>query len=166
MTHSRNFLTKLAFATLFASVSSFSGCSKDEAATELKEAEAAVESSAKEVAEDIGSLVDEGEEMASELGEKAQAYLAPLKDKFSNLEELKDTPEQLKTAVAEMIESLEQKAEDVELPETVSATLAKVKEKLIALRDYLEGEYEQAKIDEHVQEIMESVKSGLGLSQE
>ena len=166
MTHSRISLTKLAFATLFASVTSFSGCSREEAAKELKKAEAAAEGAAKEVAEDVGAAVEEGEKMASELGEKAQAYLAPLKDKFSNLEELKDTPEQLKTAVVEMIESLEQKAEDVELPETVSATLAKVKEKLIALRDYLEGEYEQAKIDEHVQEVMESVKSGLGLSQE
>jgi len=166
MTHSRISLTKLAFATLFASVTSFSGCSKDEAATELKEAEAAVEATAKEVVEDVGSVVEEGEKMASELGEKAQAYLAPLKDKLGNLEELKDTPEQLKTAVVEMIASIEQKAEDVKLPETVSTALAKVKEKLIALRDYLEGKYEQAKIDEHVQEIMESVKSGLGLSQE
>ena len=166
MTHSRISLTKLAFATLFASVTSFSGCSREEAAKELKKAEATAEGAAKEVAEDVGAAVEEGEKMASELGEKAQAYLAPLKDEFSNLEELKDTPEQLKTAVVEMIESLEQKAEDVELPETVSATLAKVKEKLIVLRDYLEGEYEQAKIDEHVQEVMESVKSGLGLSQE
>ena len=166
MTHSRVILTKLAFATLFAAVTSFSGCSKDEAATQLKEAEAAVEETAKDVGEDVRSAVEEGERMASELSEKAQAYLAPLKDKFSNLEEVKDTPEQLKAAVAEMIESLEQKAEEVELPETVSATLAKVKEKLIALRDYMEDEYEQAKIDEHVQEIMESVKSSLGFSQE
>ncbi|WP_146531417.1 hypothetical protein [Novipirellula artificiosorum] len=159
-------MTKLAFATLFASVTSFSGCSKDEAATELKEAESAVEASAKEVAEDVGAVVEEGEKMASELGEKAQAYLAPLKDKLGNLEELKETPEQLKTAVAEMIASIEQRAEDLKLPESVSTALANVKEKLIALRDYLEGEVEQAKVDEHIQEIMESAKSGLGLSQE
>ncbi|MCO6042855.1 hypothetical protein NG895_02940 [Aeoliella sp. ICT_H6.2] len=140
------------------------GCSREEASSDLKKAEAAAEGAAREVTEDVGAAVEEGEKMASELGEKAKAYLAPLKEKFSNLEELKKSPEQLKTAVAGLIESIEQKAEGVKLPETVSTTLAKVKEKLIALRDYLEGEYEQAKIDEHVHEIMESVESGLGLS--
>ena len=79
---------------------------------------------------------------------------------------MKETPEELKTAVAKLIGSIEQKAQDIKLLETVSTTLAKVKGKLIALRDYLEGEYEQAEIDQHVHEIMESVKSGLGLSQE
>lgn len=166
MAHVRTPLNKLAFVACFAAATSFGGCSTEEATEELKKAGAAAEGAASEVAEDVGAVVEEGEKMAGELGEKAQAFLTPLKDKVGNLEELKKSPEKLKTAVGEMIESIEQKAEGIELPETVSKTLATVKEKLVELRDYLEGEYEQAKIDERVQDIVDSVKSGLGLSKE
>jgi hypothetical protein len=98
------------------------------------------------------------------LGEKAMAYLSPLKEKLGNLESLKDKPEELKTAVTELIQTIEDKAADIELPEAVSNTLATVKERLVALKDYLQGEVEQAKIDEHIQKIMDAVKSGLGMS--
>ncbi len=52
-----------------------------------------------------------------------------------------------------------------QLPETISTALAGLKEKLLALKAELEGEMDQAKIGQHVQEIMDSVKSGLGISQ-
>jgi len=59
------------------------------------------------------------------------------KDELSSLDELKATPEELKARVSEIIESIETKAEGIELPETVTKALEGIKEKLIALRDYL-----------------------------
>jgi chromosome segregation ATPase len=156
----------LPIALLAASLLSVSGCNKQEATKELKEMEAAAEEGAAQVAEDVEAAVEEGEKMASELGEKAMEYLTPLKDELSSLDELKATPEELKARVSEIIESIETKAEGIELPETVTKALEGIKEKLIALRDYLQGEFEQSKIDEHVKEIMDSVKSGLGMSQD
>ena len=111
-----------------------------------------------------GDAAAKGKEMASELGENAMAFLAPLKEKLGNLDSLKETPEKLKTAVTELIASMEQKTEGFKLPEAMSQTLATVKEKLVALRDYLEGEYEQAKIDEKVQDIVDAMKSGFGMT--
>jgi chromosome segregation ATPase len=156
----------LPIALLAASFLSVSGCNKQEATKELKEMEAAAEEGAAQVAEDVEAAVEEGEKMASELGEKAMEYLTPLKDELSSLDELKATPEELQSRVSEIIESIETKAEGIELPETVTKALEGIKEKLIVLRDYLQGEFEQAKIDEHVKEIMDSVKSGLGMSQD
>lgn len=143
-----------------------SGCSKEKAAETVKNAEEAVEEAAETVANDAGKVVKEGEKLASELGEKALAYLSPLKEKLGNLENLKETPDELKKAVTELVQSIEDKAEDIELPEAMSTALATVKEKLVALKDYLEGEVDQAKIEEHIKEIMDSVKSGLGMSAE
>ena len=42
--------------------------------------------------------------------------------------------------------------------------MASVKEKLVELKQYLEGEYEQAEVDKKVDDIISSVKSGLGMS--
>lgn len=117
----------------------------------------------KQVATDLG---EKGEELASELGEKAMAYITPLKEKLGNLEGLKESPEELKKAVADLIAAIEKKAEDLELPETISSALATVKEKLVALKEYLEGEVDQAKLDERVKEISESVKSAFGFAKE
>ena len=156
----------LPIALLAALALSVSGCNKQEVTEELKEVEAAAEEATAQVAGDVETAVEEGEKMASELGEKAMEYLTPLKDELSSLDELKATPEDLKARVSEIIESIETKAEGIELPETVTKALEGIKEKLIALRDYLQGEFEQAKIDEHVKEIMDSVKSGLGMSQD
>jgi DNA repair exonuclease SbcCD ATPase subunit len=149
------------------------GCD-DQASQTLKRAEESAESAAATIAEDAGELVKEGEaaasdaieqgkQMASELGEKATAYLTPLKEKFGNLESLKGKPEELKTAVNELLQSLEQKTEDIQLPEAISTALATIKEKLIALKEYLAGEVEQSQLDQRLQEISESVKSGLGM---
>ena len=143
-----------------------SGCSKEEAEQTVKKAEESAEEAADTIAEGTSDIVEKGSEMASQLGEAAMAYLGPLKDKFGNLESLKESPEELKKAVTELIQSIEEKAEGLELPEAISNTLATAKEKLVALKEYLEGEVEQAKIDEHIKSIMDSIKSGLGMSTE
>ena len=111
-----------------------------------------------------GDAAAKGKEMASELGENAMAFLTPLKEKFGNLESLKDTPEKLKTAVSDLITSIEEKAEGLTMPEAMSETLATLKAKLVDLKEYLGGEYEQSGIDEKVNDIVSSVKSGLGMS--
>lgn len=136
------------------------GCSKEA----VENAERAAESTAETISEDAEAVVKEGEAMVSDLGEAAMSFLSPLKEKFGGLESLKDTPAELKTAVTELIQSIEGKAENISLPEGVTTALTTVKEKLVALRDYLEGEADQAKIDEQLKSIMDSVKSGLGMS--
>ena len=143
-----------------------SGCSKKEAAESVKKAEESAQKAAESVAAGTGEAVKKGAEMASELSEAAMAYLSPLKEKFGSLDALKESPKELKKAVTELIQAIEDKTEDIELPEVVSKTLAAAKEKLVALKDYLEGEVEQAKIDEHIKGIMDSIKSGLGMSTE
>ncbi len=40
--------------------------------------------------------------------------------------------------------------------------MATIKEKLVALKEYLQGEYDEAKIGEMVQGIMDSFKSEFG----
>jgi uncharacterized coiled-coil DUF342 family protein len=136
------------------------GCSKEQAEQSVKQ----VEEAADTIAKDAGDVVEKGKEMAGDLSEKANAFINPLKEKLGQLEDLKDKPDELKKAVADLIQSIEDKAENIELPEALTGTLATVKEKLQELKEYLEGEVEQAKVEEHIQEIMKSVKSGLGMS--
>ena len=69
---------------------------------------------------------------------------------------------EVKQAVIELIQSIEYKAAEIDLPEGISKALTTVKEKLVAFRDYLEGEVEQAKLDERLNEIKNSVKEALG----
>jgi hypothetical protein len=115
----------------------------------------------KEVA---GDAVEKGKQVAGELSEKAAAYLTPLKDELGKLGDMKDKPEELKAALSNLIQSMEAKTEDIQLPESVSNALATIKEKLVALKDYLEGEVEQAELDKRLEEITGAVKSGLGMS--
>ena len=150
--------TVLAFA--------LNGCTKQQAVDTVAEAEKSAGQAVEEIGQQVGDAVEAGEEMAGELSEKATAYLTPLKEKFGNLESLKETPDRLKAAVSDLIQSIEDKAEDITLPESLSNALASVKEKLIALEEYLEGEVEQAKIDEHLRDIADSVKSAFGMSDE
>lgn len=142
------------------------GCSQQEASDAIAEAEQAAEEAADTIVEDAGQVVESGKQLAGELGEKAMGFLTPLKEKFGSLEDLKGQPDQLKQAVSELLESIEQKAEGIELPESVNEALAAIKTKLVALKEYLEGEFEQANIDEQIQGIIESVKSGLDFSAE
>ena len=165
-----------------------SGCDQQKASETLEKAEQSASETAAAVSDSVGEAVQKGEEaagemakegsemakdavekgkqVASDLSEKAAAYLTPIKEEFGSLDSLKEKPEELKAAVSKLIEKIETKAEDVELPEKVSNALATVKEKLVALKEYLEGEYEQAQIDERLQEIKETVKSSLGMSGE
>ena len=92
------------------------------------------------------------------------AFLGPLKEKFGDLDSLKDSPEKLKSAVTDLIQTIEDKAGSIELPQAMQDGLETIKEKLVALRDYLDGEVQQSGIDERVTSIMDSVKSGLGMS--
>ncbi|MDG2224305.1 MAG: hypothetical protein P8L85_23185 [Rubripirellula sp.] len=138
------------------------GCSKQA----VEDAEQAVESTAGTIADDAGAIVQEGEAIVSGLGEAAMSSLAPLKEKFGGLDALKDKPAELKAAVVELIQSIEAKADGVTLPEGAATALETLKEKLVALRDYLGGEVDQAKIDEQLKGIMDSVKSSLGMASE
>ena len=139
------------------------GCNQEELSETVNAAEESVETTAKNVASEAAAMASKGEEMARELGAEAMAFLNPMKEKLGNLESLKEKPEELKTMVSELINSIEQKAEKMTLPESMSQAFASLKEKLISLRDYLEGEYEQAKIGEHLKGIMDSVKSEFGM---
>jgi vacuolar-type H+-ATPase subunit H len=164
-------INRLPLATVISGFGAFSlmlslGCTQQEATETMKQAEESAQQTAESIKQDAGEMVEKGEQMASELGEKATAFLSPLKEKFGNLDSLKDKPEELKKAVADLIQSIEAKAEGIQLPESVNNTLAAVKEKLVALRDYLEGEFEQANVDEQVQGIMDSVESGLGMQEQ
>jgi uncharacterized coiled-coil DUF342 family protein len=156
-----------------AGLTMFVGCD-EQASQTIKKAEQSAENAAATIAEDAGELaaeggaiaseaIEEGKQMASELSEKASAYLSPLKEKFGNLESLKSKPEELKVAVSELLQSLEQKAEGIDLPEAVTTALATIKEKLVALKEYLEGEVEETQLDQRLKEIGESVKTGLGM---
>ncbi len=157
-------LLKTSIALFAVMAISISGCSKEDATQAVQQAEESAENAAESIGESVDSAVEGGKEMASELGEKAQAFMTPLKEKFGDLESLKDKPEELKTAVSDLIQSIEEKAEGIELPEAMTSALATVKEKLVELKDYLEGEADPAKIEEHLKDIGESVKSGLGMS--
>ena len=139
------------------------GCSKEQATKTLDQAETSAEEVAETIVEDAEEVVEEGKQMAVELGEKAAGYLTPMKEKLGNLESLKKSPEELKKAVTDLIASIEGKAEGLKLPEAVSETLATLKEKLVSLQTYLEGEVDEAKIGERVDDIITSVKSGLGM---
>lgn len=166
----------------------FAGCGGSESMSEaVQEAEEAAEQAAETVGEDLekgmekakegaakvaeeakegaAKAAEEVKEVATELGEKAMAYLGPLKEKFGNLDSLKEKPEELKKAVSGLIEDLDKRAKDLQLPEKIGEALNAAREKLVALRDYLEGEVEQAKIDEHVKEIWETVKAHLGMTE-
>jgi DNA repair exonuclease SbcCD ATPase subunit len=136
------------------------------AAGEFNEAVQAGEQAAKELGDEAKQLGEQAAGKARELGEQAMSYLGPLKEQFGSLEDLKDKPQELKQAVTKLIQSLEEKAADMKLPESVSTALANAKEKLVQLKDYLEGEAEPAKIEEHIQEITSAVKGAFGMSTE
>ncbi len=141
-------------------VLSVTGCTKQKATDTLEKAGAA----ATTAKENVEAAVEDGAKFAGELSDAARSYLAPLKDKIGNLHSLKDSPDELKRAVSELIQSIEEKGESIKLPKSVVDALATIKEKLIALRDSLEKNVEQAKIDEHIKDLEEAVKSGLGMS--
>ena len=140
------------------------GCNKQEAGKQLDKVEQSARGAASAVSEEVSDAVKEGEKAVSELGEKAVAHLGVLKEKFGKLDSLKESPAELKTAVADLIQSIEAKAEGIQLPEKLETAMAAIKEKLVALQQYLAAESDPSKIKEHVQGILDSVKSELGMS--
>lgn len=151
-------------------LASLVGCS-DKAKDAVENAENAVgdvAQDAADMAETAGdNIADAGkkaEEAVSEFGAESVAYFSSMKERFGNLDGLKDKPEELKKWVDDTLKAIEEKAENVQLPDAASNALDAVKEKLVALKEYLAGEVDQAKIDEHIKGIIESTKKGLGLS--
>ena len=140
------------------------GCDKQDAKDAIDTAEQTASDAADSVKEGAQDVVDEGKEIAGNLSESVTAFLTPLKEKMGGLEDLKSKPEELKTAVSEMITSIEEKSSSLEMPEAISTALETIKEKLVGLKDYLEGEYDQSGIDTKVDDLMSSIKSGLGMS--
>lgn len=102
----------------------------------------------------------------SGLGETAMSSLAPMKEKFGGLEALDNKPAEFLAAVVALIQSIEGKTDGITLPEGAATALETVKEKLVALREYLEGEFDQAKVDAQLKALMDSVKFGLGVESE
>ena len=141
------------------------GCDTEEASSVVEQVGDSAAETMDAVKDETAEAADKAMDAASELSEKATAYLNPLKEKFGNLESLKDKPEELKEAVTSLIASIEERAEGMELPEKMSEVLATAKEKLMTLKQYLEGEVDQAKIDEQIQELMTSIKSQFGMSE-
>ena len=142
------------------------GCSQEEASQVVEQVEESAAETAEKLKEESAEAAEKTKKAASELGEKVTAYLNPLKEKFGNLEDLKDKPEELKEAVNGLISSIEERATELQLPEKLSEALAATKEKLVALKEYLQGEVDQAKVDEQIQEIMSSIKSHIGMTDE
>lgn len=139
------------------------GCNQQQATDSLKKAEESAEAAGKALSKEAGDLAKKGEALADQLGAEATAFLNPLKEQFAGLEKLKGSPSELSAAVSKAIESIEQKAENLKLPEPIEKGIGVIKEKLVALRDYLAGEVEPAKVEEHLKAILDSVKSGLGV---
>jgi hypothetical protein len=133
-----------------------------EAAEKMSETASEV---AEKVSEKAGEAAEKAGELAAKVGEKAKAYLTPLQEKFDNLKDMKDKPAELKEAVSGLITSIEERAEDLELPQKISDALTAAKEKLIELRDYLEGEVEEAQIEERIQGIVSTVGEQLGMTE-
>ncbi len=150
------------------------GCS-DEAKDKVKDAADKTETAAENAVEKAGDMAQAaGENVAdaagkakdavAKLSKDAIAYLKPIKDGLGNLDSLKDKPAELKTAVDNLLKHMEQNVDSLHLPEKVTNALKVVKEKLVALKDYLAGEADKAKIEEHIKNIIDSAKERLGIS--
>lgn len=137
--------------------------SASDAAESLEEQ---VAETAETVQEEATEAVEQTQQAAEALSERAQEFMGPLREKFSSLESLRDNPQELKEAVAGLIAMLEERAADLQLPEGMQGALETAKEKLAALKEYLEGEVEQAQVDEHLEEIMDSIRPHLVSSDE
>ncbi|TWT68903.1 hypothetical protein [Crateriforma conspicua] len=140
-------------------MAAMTGCDSQEASKALESAEQNVAEAGEKISEGTAEMVEKGKEAAANLSDEAMAMMTPLKEKFGDLDQLKDKPEELKARVSELIEWMETKAESIELPESVSTALASTKEKLVQLKEYLQGEYEDAEVDKYIQEIKESAGS-------
>ncbi len=140
-------------------MAAMTGCDSQEATKALESAEQNVAQAGEKISEGTAEMVEKGRDAAANLSDEAMAMMTPLKEKFGDLDQLKDKPEELKARVSELIEWMETKAESIELPESVSTALASTKDKLVQLKAYLQGEYEDAQVEKYIQEIKESAAS-------
>ena len=81
------------------------------------------------------------------------------------LESLKDTPAELKTSVTELLTSLESNIASLPLPEGLKTTIANLKEKLVALQQFLEGNADLSKLQDYLGPIKELVESQMNFGQ-
>lgn len=114
---------------------------------------------AKKAAESSGEAI-------SKLGEKAMGFLGPLKTDFGKLGDLVSEPSKLKEAADNLIKKLDTDMSGFKLPQSVTDGLSAVKEKLIALRDYISDEADKAEIKKKLDAVMESVHSALGMGKD
>jgi hypothetical protein len=138
-----------------------SGC--DTTPTEIaKKAEQQAQQASESLAADAEKLMDKGGELAKGLSEQAMSFMGPLKEKLAGLEGLKDKPEELKTTVTEMLQSLESNIANLPLPEGLKTTITQLKEKLQMLQEYLGGAIEPAKLQEYLDGIKDFVSKQMG----
>lgn len=137
----------------------FGGCS-DEAQQKAEDLTKDAAKQGKEMGDKAGEMASQaGDKIkagAESLGEKAMEFLGPIKDRIGGLDKLKDKPAELKKEVENLISLIESKAESITLPEGIQKTVTTVKEKLVALRDYLGGETKPEEIEAKVDEVQEA----------
>jgi hypothetical protein len=143
---------------ILATVVTLPGCS-EEAKKDMEKMKAEAAKEADKLGDKAGQAGEKIKEGASALNEKAVAFLGPIKEKIGGLDQLKDKPAELKKAVEGLIATIESKAEGLNLPEKAKNTIATVKEKLVALNNYLAGsETKPEEIDEHVKEVKDAAE--------
>ena len=65
-------------------------------------------------------------------------------------------------AVRNLQKSFDVRMAECGVPDDVPILLDSIKEKLVGLKEYLEGEYDQAEVGKKVDDLVSSIKSGLG----
>lgn len=133
----------------------FGGCS-EETKQEAEKLKSSAAEGAKALGEKAGEAGEKIKSGAEALGEQAMAFLGPIKEKIGGLDNLKDKPAELKKSVENLITTIESKAESANLPEKAQMAIAKIKEKLVALRDYLGGETKSEEIDAKVKDVKDA----------
>ena len=119
-----------------------------------------------EAAKEQGSeLAEQGSEMAGQLGEQAMALLGPLKDKIMGLDSLVSKPEEMKTAVTELLGTLDGSLASLPVPEGIKSGITALKEQLSQLLEYLGGSVETDKLQGYLKTIKDIAGSQLGLGQ-
>lgn len=113
----------------------------------------------------MADMAKSGEDTLKNLGADITNLLGPFKEKLMGLESLKDTPAELKTSVTELLTSLESNIANLPLPEGLKTTIANLKEKLVALQQFLEGNADLSKLQDYLGPIKELVESQMNFGQ-
>lgn len=116
-----------------------------------------------DAAKEKGSeLAEKSSEIAGQLGEQAMALLGPLKDKIMGLDSLVSKPEEMKTAVTELLATLDGNLASLPVPEGIKSGITALKEQLTQLLEYLGGAVEPEKLQGFLKTIKEIAGSQLG----